>query len=270
MEIIYPTDFSLTQLNDTYFWRYIELHKLFDLLLNKQIFFSRLDSFEDGLEGLTEYGLHLKLFTHNDPYTYENINPTFDKETKDRIIEQDRYDRKKYEEQITTSQQTQFASCWFHGNRESIAMWKLYSQKDGVALKFNARELTDTILAGAKSYTNTDFHHLTFGPVVYKNIWPFDSEETFENRFNAMKKDKSYIHENEFRFIAVIPVDKKGVYKKLTLPIGELSTYDLQIITNPFMEEWKVENLMEILKPYNVDTKVIKSQIEIRMQKNTL
>ena len=97
----------------------------------------------------------------------------------------------------------------FWGDREALAMWKLYSNKDGVALKFNARELADTIIAAAESYTNTEFEYLIFGRVEYKNIWPYDPYEKFNGKYNAMKKDKSYSHESEFRFITVAPIEKK-------------------------------------------------------------
>jgi hypothetical protein len=73
-------------------------------------------------------------------------------------------------------------------------MWKLYSKKEGVAIKFNGRQLANTIIASAQSFNNSDFHSLYYGPVEYKNIWPFDHQETFKGKFNGLKKDKSYIH----------------------------------------------------------------------------
>ena len=143
-------------------------------------------------------------------------------------------------------------------------MWKIYSDKNGVAVKFDAKELTDTILKAAESYTDKDFEYLTFGPLNYKNIWPFDPHETFDGRFNAMKKDNSYSHENEFRFITVVPLAKKGVYEHLKLLIGDISTYNIEIIANPFMKNWEITNLRALLKPYNLDTKLISSQMEVK------
>lgn len=264
MKIEYADHYSITKLENNYLWRYVGAHKLIDLVLNQQIYFSRLDSFEDGLEGLTGRGITLKSFTRGETLTYDNINPTFDAETQKRFIEEDKLDREEYFNDLTLSQQTQFASCWFLGTREALAMWKIYSNKDGVAVKFNAKELTTTIIAAAESYTNTDFEYLIVGPVDYKNIWPFDPYEKFDGKFNAMKKDNSYFHENEFRFVTVVPVSKKGVYKQLALPIGDLSSYELEIITNPFMKKWEIDNLKKLLKPYRLDDKIIPSSMDIR------
>ena len=143
-------------------------------------------------------------------------------------------------------------------------MWKIYSDKNGVAIKFNAKELTETVIKVAESYTSTDFEYLTFGPLDYKNIWPFDLNETFDGRFNAMKKDRSYSHESEFRFIAVVPLEKKGFYENLKLPIGDLSTYNIEIVTNPFMQLWEFDNLKKLLKQFNLDTKLIPSGMDLK------
>lgn len=264
MTIINPDNFSLEQLDETFLWRYVSLHKLLDLVLNKQIYFSRLDDFEDGVEGLTGYGIQLKFFTMSEPLTAENVNPAFDKDEQILLVAQDQNTRQEYLHELTSSQQTQFASCWFLGDRESLSMWKIYSQKDGVALKFNARELVDTVLKAAESYTNSPFEYLTYGPLEYKNIWPFDHSEKFDGKFNAMKKDKSYFHENEFRFITVVDISKKGLYKNFILPIGDLSSYDLKIIANPFMDRWEIDNLKKLLTPYKLDSKVFRSQMDIK------
>ena len=264
MKIDYPNNLTLEELNKKFLWKYVGIHQLLDLVLNQKIFFSRLDSFEDGVEGLTGRGIILKAFTQGEPLTFENINPIFEPEKQRQIIEEDKLDREEYLKDLTLSQQTQFANCWFLGDREALAMWKLYSNRDGVALKFNARELTDTIIAAAKSYTNTDFEYLIFGSVEYKNIWPFDPFEKFNGKYNAMKKDKSYSHESEFRFVTVVPIDKKGTYNNFTLPIGDLSSYDLEIITNPFMRKWEIDNLKKLLKPYNLETKIIPSSMDVK------
>ncbi|RYE32260.1 MAG: DUF2971 domain-containing protein [Sphingobacteriaceae bacterium] len=263
MEIQFPNKYSLDELNNQFLWRYIGLHKLIDLVINNKLYFTRLDHFEDGLEGITGEGTQLKFFINEEPLTYENIND-FDEKTQAELIEQDKNTRQNYLDTLAESQQAQFASCWFLGNKESIAMWKLYSQKDGVAIKFKARQLADSIIKTAESYTNSDFQILLYGPVEYKNIWPFDLYETFDNKFNALKKDKSYAHENEFRFIVVVPNDKRGLHQNFILPIGELSYYDIEIVTNPFMEKWEVENLKKLLEKFGLEKALTSSKMDIK------
>ncbi|MBP6303506.1 MAG: DUF2971 domain-containing protein [Bacteroidia bacterium] len=264
MKIDYPDNYSLSDLNEKFFWKYLDLYKLFDLLNSQQLYFARLDQYEDGLEGITGKGIGLKAISQGQALTMENISTAFDKETQDRLIAGDQRNRKEYSDSIEASQKSQYACCWFVGDRESLAMWKLYSKKEGVAIKFKARQLTDTIIASAKSLTNTDFSILYYGPVEYKNIWPFDPHETFNGKFNGLKKDKSYIHENEFRFVAVVSSDKIGVHHHLKLPIGQVSNYDIEIITNPFMEQWQFDILKLVLHDFQIDDKLQKSKMEVR------
>lgn len=264
MKINLSDSFSLSDLDNTYLWRYIGLSKLIDLFVNKAIYFARLDKFEDSLEGITGKNVSLKYYSLSTPITEENINKNFDETTQKKIIIDDKLKRQKYLDSLSDSQQTQFASCWYLGDRESLAMWRLYSDRDGVTVKFKARELVDTIMAAAESYTNSDFQYFIIGPVVYKNIWPFDMHETFDGKFNALKKDKSYSHESEFRFISVIDLEAKGNYNYLSLSIGDLSAYNIEIISNPFMSNYKFNNLNKLLENFNLNNILKPSQINIR------
>ncbi len=262
MKIEYPENFSIKEYENKFLWRYIDFNKLLYLIINKQIYFTRFDNFEDGLEGLTGRGIELKMLTQQEPLTKDNING-FDDETKENLINFDKNNRQEYLNTIRNSQQTQFASCWFLEKKESLAMWKLYSGKEGVAIRFNAKQLIDTIIAAAQNYTNSDFKILYLGPVDYKNIWPVDLTETFDGKFNGLKKDKSYIYENEFRFVVAVSKKHKGKHNSFMLPIGELSSYNMSIITNPFMENWKIENLKSLLKKFNLESFLKTSSMEI-------
>jgi len=263
MKIKFPQSYSIDELNGKFLWRYIDLYRLINLIQSQQLYFTRFDHFEDGVEGLT--GCRgMKFFTQGQAITKENINKEIDEKTQDIIIAGDERRRKEYSELLGKIQQTQFASCWFMGDRESIAMWKLYSTKGGVAIKFKARQLTDTIIASAKSITNTDFGIFYYGPVSYKNIWPFDPEETLENKYNGLNKDKSYSFENEFRFVAVVSSDKKGTYSSFKLPIGQIYSFDLEVIANPFMEHWQFESLKQLLRFYHFEDKLLKSKMDVR------
>jgi hypothetical protein len=263
MKIEFPVNFSLNSLDKTYLWRYISLSKLLDLMNNKFVYFTRFDDFEDGLEGITGRSVTLKAFVSGEPLTVENTRH-LEKDNQSKLLNYYENSRLEYLDNLEKTQQTQFASCWYLGDRESIAMWKIYSQREGVAIKFKARELTDTIIAGAKSHTNTDFEVMYYGPVEYKNIWPFDAGEVFHNEFNGLKKDKSYLHENEFRFVSVVKSIHKGKHRDFRLFIGPLESYELEIITNPFMKEWEYQNLKTLLSKYNLSDKLRPSQMVVK------
>lgn len=243
MKVEFPDHFSLDYLNNKFLWRYLDLPKLLDLLNSEQIYFARLDNFEDNIEGITGKNVSIKFKNQSTPLTPENINKKFDEETQARLIQEDKLRREEYLRNLSTSQETQFASCWYLGDRESLAMWKIYSKNDGVAVKFNARELTNILIIAAENYTGSAFDSFIFGPVVYKNIWPFDPNEIFDGKYNALKKDKSYSHESEFRFIVSIKLENKGKYTFFQHPIGKLSDVNFEIVTNPYLTDYLKINL---------------------------
>lgn len=264
MTIEHPEKFNATELEDLFLWKYLDIFKLIDIIGSKKLYFTRFDHFEDGLEGLTGRSVDLMAFTQGNPLTEENINPALTEEQQIREIENDRQIRQELDNQLNKSQKSQYASCWFLDNRESLAMWKIYSKKEGVAIKFKAKELSETIIASAEAFTKTNFTTLYYGKVDYKNIWPFDPHEEFEEEFNGLKKDRSYSSENEFRFVAVVPTKNCGVHHHFKLPIGPLSNFDLEIIANPFMEDWQFEGLRQILTNYNLDKSITRSKMKIR------
>jgi len=264
MKIEHPKKYAHDDLDGEFLWKYLDLFKLLDLIVSQKLYFTRFDHFEDGLEGLTGKAISLMAFTQVRPLTMDTINKSFDEKTQKRHVKNDQNRRKELEEIINKSQQTQFASCWFLDDRESLAMWKLYSKKEGVALKLKAKELVETLIASAKSFTNSDFQILYYGVVDYKNIWPFDMHEHYEGKFNGLKKDRSYSHENEYRFVAVVPSAQQDIYQSFKLPIGELKDFNVEIITNPFMESWQFESLKNLLNNYGLDNKLTTSKMKIK------
>jgi len=263
MKIEHPEKFSIDELDNLFLWKYLDLFKLIDLLTTKDLYFTRFDNFEDGLEGLTGKAIGLMAFTQGRRLTKENINKELPNEQQEQAIRNDRQYRLDLQEQINL-QKSQYACCWFLDDRESLAMWKIYSKQEGIALKFKAKQLTETIIASAQSYTNSDFHILYYGKVDYKNIWPFDPHENFDGKFNGLKKDRSYMSENEFRFVTVVPKIKAGVHHHFKLPIGSLKDFDLQIISTPFMDDWQFDCLNYMLKHYGLDDKLIRSKMKIK------
>ena len=57
---------------------------------------------------------------------------------------------------------------------------------------------------------------------------------------------------------------KKGEYNDFHLPIGKLSTYKIEIIANPFMNECQIENLKVLLTKYGLEKFLSFSQMDIR------
>jgi len=157
IEINKPFEFS----TDEFLWRYLDLHKFLSFILEKKLFFTRLDKFDDPLEGLTE-----EIIYHMAAYEKEIID-NYD------IANDLKAERKKsaikrksiIEEKTKLNQTTLFANCWFINKKESIAMWNLYSNPDSVAIRYNPNNLLSIVKASAESYTNVDLKKILYGIV---------------------------------------------------------------------------------------------------------
>lgn len=94
-------------------WRYLDLARFLDLLTSSQIYFSRIDKFEDPYEGFVPA---------NDDYL-KGIAHLFN------------YINKFY-----------YANCWHINENESAAMWKLYlDSRNGIAIQSTVNRLKKSL-----------------------------------------------------------------------------------------------------------------------------
>ena len=224
---------------DDQLWRYIDLHQLLYFLNTETIFFAPLSSFEDPLEGFSKINL----------------------KAEDQPAEK-KFDHRDLREQ----QQLMYASCWFLGDSESMAMWETHSNPDSVALRFNARLLIDLILRNAEQLQSDDFTELTYGKVDYVKLFQLNNVELekYNHEFIGFLKDKSYKHEEEFRFIITPSSGLNKEFRGFDLPAGSLREIDFQIITHPRMESWKHENLQAVLRNFSLENKLRRSQVLVK------
>lgn len=131
---------NLPQDNE-YLWKYIDVHRLLNFIQNKQVRFTRMNQFEDTLEGIPFETL-LK-------FTQMSNEPTFS--LANFILDHGKYSLPPNSklsnriERILQIQSSHFVSCWFYEQRESMAMWNLYSNPDGVALKISFGKLKELL-----------------------------------------------------------------------------------------------------------------------------
>lgn len=254
--------------HDQFLWRYMDLHRLIYFLDSENIFFSPLNSFFDPLEGIAEENLHDRQFV-------EVIDKEKDKEeglpkkSKEEITEEKADIKEKFKSGLEEIQKTFFASCWYLGVRESLAMWDTYSNKNSVAIKFKPKELCNAIIDACKNADAKDFNLMVHGKVEYFKISPFDpNDEGLKNaghRFKGFLKDLSYKHEEEFRFI-VTQNNNDKTYSFFELSLPNIHEFDFHIVTHPYMEPWKHNNICNILKWKGLENKLMKSEIPTREQ----
>jgi Protein of unknown function (DUF2971) len=216
-------------------WRYIDLHQLLYFINTKSIFFAPLSSFDDPLEGISEKYLYGR-------YTLRmsGLNDKLEK-----------------------LQQFVYASCWFFGDTESMAMWQTHSNPDSVAIEFKASDLVKLILSQARKLRSKDFPLLYHGKVEYIKLSPVDRKSLKRNTQQMMGflKDKSYKHEEEFRFIVLQSKGRKKMFRGFDLPVESLQSMEFNIVTHPEMETWKHDNLRSVLKNFSLEGKLKMSSI---------
>ena len=238
--------------DDQYLFKYIDLHRLVYFLNTEKLFFSPLSYFDDPLEGITEDMLYQTRLTDDG-----------------QNIEGEGGDKHAYRNHLENVQRKLFASCWFLGTRESLAMWETYSNKDSVALRFKPQYLCDLMIEQFSEINMPDFKAMVHGKVDYFKLSPFDpNDETLKNcghKFSGFLKDLSYKHEEEFRFL-LMQNRETNDHEFYEVSPGSLNDLEFNIITHPYMEDWKHNNINQFLKIKQLDDRLMKSEIPTRLQ----
>lgn len=245
---------DLQSLSSYSLWKYLDLFKLFHLIETATLYFTRLDRFDDPLEGLTVDGLRNRYLLDALPDEDErnpNISSEYHNLSKEYFLQR-KSDSDKIEK-VTH----RFASCWFLGKYESIAMWNLYSNKDSVAIQFDAQKLIEIIEQAARDFSENVWEKLVIGTVDYISI-----DDITKHRYLGFRKLKHYEYENELRFVAILNQGETKEY--LELPLDKLNSYDFKIITHPAMEKWKVNILKKLLTKFQLENKFADSKIILR------
>lgn len=249
-----------------YLWKYFDLHKFLYFIKEKKLFFTRLDNFEDPLEGISGETLFRMAYSPEVPEKFSpDIPEKIQNEQKEKKIEND----KLISEGKENRQKIQFANCWFVDEKESFAMWKLYSNQDGVVIKYNKpNDFINLVKASAESYNDEDFINFIYGFVEYFNKWPYECFEGEDSEivYSAFVKDKSFDYEKEYRFVVATFDDCVGKYSSFELPLGDIVKDDFEIFATPYMEDWKMKNIQKLIDIYLKGKTIRKSQLLVKKE----
>ena len=261
MRVEVNKDYSFGE--DQYLFKYIDIHKLIYFLYSENLFFSPLSYFDDPLEGISQ-----KVLADNHE---ENglVNQNANEENVHNKVLQDDEKQQHYQNYLDKVQRQLFASCWFLGLRESLAMWESYSNNDSVALRFKPDYLCNHMIGQFSKLNDNNFDLMAHGKVEYFKLSPFDPNDEAlkqsKHRFPGFIKDLSYKHEEEFRFL-LMQQHNKEQYNFFEFSPGPLKELEFDIITHPYMENWKHKNIQTILENLDLKDKLKKSEIPIRRQ----
>jgi hypothetical protein len=242
-----------------FLWRYYDLHKFLNLLHTSQFRFARMDKFEDPLEGIP-----LKaLFAYRTKLDIDLIQGLslseliLDEQLRD-LLPPSVQSRLR---SVNAIQKSTFVTCWFAEQRESLAMWNLYSNPDGVAIKIPFRKIVSKLRVaddGVSAFYGgmveyLDLNKMYAGP---------DSTEVQQTKV-ALRKDSSFKHECEFRFVVRVK-DHRNDLAGIDSEALDLQQLGMKVVCHPRMVEWKKRNIKTLLDHFGISNAYEESIITLR------
>jgi len=244
--------------------RFMGIHKLIFLIRQKTLFFTRLDLLPDPFEGVTTTLIKQRYLAKLIP-PRERMNPRLPQELIEENLRQKEYTERQYDEESIKKQKSQFVNCWSRGERESMAMWNLYSNKESIAIKITKKDLLD-YLENILNMQPLLFpgYKLICGPVKYYELNPVNLKVAVNVPYSAFKKDVAFEFEKEYRLLIVKPLDKiDDIVVNIDLNITDILMNKMEIICHPEMNKWQFDNIINLCQGINFKN-VRKSLIEIK------
>jgi hypothetical protein len=241
-----------------YLWRYFDIHKFLNLLQTNTIRFTRMDQFEDLQEGipLSAFVAHAEKL---------NLHLIESKTIGELILDAKQFKKippllQKKLNAINAIQKTSFLTCWFAEQRESVAMWNLYSNADGVAVKIPFSKLSKKL----KIEKDPNISAYYAGRMVYQDFSTL-YKKTADSKVGkvALRKDTSFTHESEFRFVVRTKDHHQDSAGINSLPL-DLARVGMKVICHPRMAAWKKKNVQNLLADVGLANVMQESSIRLR------
>lgn len=226
--------------DDLIIWRYMDLPKFFDLILNSHLFFTNMMNFTDQNEAMLPDATI-------DEARSQLVQKGFNNDELD--IELFCYAKNSG----GFMRDLNLVNCWSEGADESYALWKIYvgDKAAGAAIRSTVSRLRSAIQNGDDAYPEDVY----LGKVQYR-----DSISQLEvNRFSLMMTKKTfYGYENEIRaFILHYPRSEGGTQPPYELSIGRYVRVNLSdlidmIYISPFggpLARKVTESVLKMINP---------------------
>lgn len=235
--------------DDAVLWRYMDLSQLLSIMEREQLRFCRADNLGDPYEGsLTvprkeirdDQVEALKEVSEEDGWTSINRN------TEELIKEQAKKNKRQRE--------WVFINCWHLNEKESAAMWKLYSKSDeAIAIKTTFQRLVSSLEENEEDISLSKVRYLDFEE---------DDMVRGESTIDFLYKRKSFKHESEVRALFWDLPESDQMNDQ---PSGQYIDVDLdklieEIRISPEAEEWfsdTVERVLTTPSQYGIDDNTV-------------
>jgi len=253
--------YNTLSIKSKYLYRYVSLEKLLHFLRTGTLYFSRMDRFEDNLEGIVPSEITKLIF---------NMFPVPPKEERNSVISDEEWGQIEYngvqnlrnlQETLRVKQKKSFVSCWFLGNTESIGMWDLYA-KEGFLIRFDRKNLQKLVKSKIKkqSIQHEETDLLVAGKVKYQDFQQIPLKEKESSIiYSGFRKHEAFKHEEEYRFILhkSNPLDDGLEYN-----LEEIDNLDFKLFTNPRMSTFTYNAYSDLLTKYTLKHKLNESMLK--------
>jgi hypothetical protein len=208
-------------------WRYVAFERLLDLLTSKELYFTSVLAFSDGLEGsLTNR-------------TQDNLLAWFKKQ-----IKVDEASAQQLVRSYEKAQEDFYVSCWHMNDFESYLMWKAYAER-GCALRTTYKRVQAAF---------DRFNGIVTGGVVEYVDFARDGTPVGKAFHLVTTKDLPYRDEREFRLI-LWAVDSKNTQLQrasngIRVPVDIATLIDC-VYVNPLNHPIP-EDLLALLKSHKI------------------
>jgi hypothetical protein len=225
----YETRKELSQTQNL--WRYVELFKLEDMLLNSKLYLTRIDRFKDNLEGVSpESCLEAIRLNNLDNGKLEEQIKLFSERTK-------------------RNRQNSFVCCWHVNDSLNPKMWDEYGgcANESIAIETTVENLKNCFVD-------------KWLPVVFEKIRYFDeplyNQET--HWFPSLFKTRPFEFENEYRCAINIENQNNIEFVKARIRVSKLIN---KIYLHPKAEESFVKKVHHLVKTRGFEIPIIKAII---------
>ena len=232
-----PHDDLTTPPDDTVLWHYMDFAQFIQMIETEELWFLRLDQFEDPLEAtLTNAEM-------------DSIESIYQRSTG--LL---RTNAEKYGDIPDWMRKTTFIHCWRAGVGQSLAMWDLYGKKGNgaVAVKSSIGILKDELSATNGAIRIAQINYID---------WESDALSHHPLQLCA-RKEKSYEHEAEVRAIILLQDDENWVDEiadktthVIRIPINVRKVIT-EVVVGPRERPWVTTLVKDVMRRYDLQMPV--------------
>lgn len=227
-------------------WRYVDFVKFMSMIHGSSLFFGRLDTQDDPFEGATPRRLLEKMFADMDwaTVTAGGHDPDFIRQEIEASM-------------FTHTRESAYVNCWHMNERESMAMWKVYSG-EGLAIQSTYLRLRDSFKAEREK-------HIHIGEVQY--LEPAEDDPGQYHLGAVLHKRRAFEYEREIRavYLDVAMPDENGILPAISpesRPSGVSVSVDLNtlieaIYVAPNQSRWFVQLVRDMLDKFGLEGKTV-------------